>query len=72
MTISELAVIVAKIVGYEGKIVHDFSKPDGTPRKLVDSSKIFALGWRPEMGFEEGMQRTYEDFLGHKDTYLSE
>lgn len=72
VTISELADIVAKIVGYQGKIVHDLTKPDGTPRKLVDSSKIFSLGWKPEMDFEEGMRRTYEDFLAHKDKYLAE
>ena len=59
ITISELAEIVQKIVGYNGDIVYDKSKPDGTPRKLVDVSKIFALGWRPRIPLEKGIMNTY-------------
>ncbi len=59
------------IVGYEGKIANDLSKPDGTPRKLVDSSKIFGMGWKPETSFEEGIRITYRDFLENIDKYLN-
>ena len=69
-SILELAKIIQQVVGYEGKIVNDITKPDGTPRKLVDSSKIFGLGWRPEVAFADGIKKTYEDFLQHKDEYL--
>jgi GDP-L-fucose synthase len=51
--------MVQRIVGYNGDIVYDKSKPDGTPRKLVDVSKIFALGWRPRIPLEEGIMNTY-------------
>jgi GDP-L-fucose synthase len=64
ITISELAEIVQKIVGYNGDIVYDKSKPDGTPRKLVDVSKIFALGWRPRIPLEEGIMNTYTWYSG--------
>lgn len=59
-SIKELAVAIAKIVGYEGQIEWDTSKPDGTPRKLLDSSKFLALGWKPEISFEDGLKITYE------------
>ncbi|MCB5266563.1 MAG: GDP-L-fucose synthase [Candidatus Cloacimonetes bacterium] len=58
--IKELAIAIAKVVGYDGKIAWDVSKPDGTPRKLLDSSKFLALGWKPEIGFDEGLKITYE------------
>jgi GDP-L-fucose synthase len=63
ITISELAEIVQKVVGYNGDIVYDKSKPDGTPRKLVDVSKIFALGWQPRISLEEGIRSTYEWYV---------
>ncbi len=63
ITIAELAETVKKVVGYEGDIVYDSSMPDGTPRKLLDSSKLFALGWKPSISFEAGLARTYQDFL---------
>lgn len=69
-SIGELAEIIKNIVGYEGKIVNDLSKPDGTPRKLVDSSKIFEMGWKPETSFEEGVRITYQDFLENIGKYL--
>jgi GDP-L-fucose synthase len=63
VTIGELARTIADIVGYEGEIHHDVSKPDGTPRKLMDSGKLRALGWRPRVGLEEGLRSTYQAFL---------
>ncbi len=63
MTIKELAETVAKVVGFAGEIVWDSSKPDGTPRKLLDSSRIFALGWQPKVSLTEGIRRAYDDFL---------
>jgi GDP-L-fucose synthase len=62
LEIGELAVLIKKIVGYEGKIEHDLSKPDGTPRKLMDVSKLNKLGWRASISLEEGIRRVYEDF----------
>jgi nucleoside-diphosphate-sugar epimerase len=67
ITIRELAETVKDVVGYEGKIEWDSSKPDGTPRKLMDSSRLRSLGWAPEISLAEGIARAYEDF---KDTYL--
>lgn len=63
LTIRELAERVAKTVGYQGEIAFDASKPDGTPRKLMDNSRLDALGWRPTVGLEEGLALSYADFL---------
>jgi GDP-L-fucose synthase len=68
LTIRELAELAAEVVGFEGKLVQDASKPDGTPRKLLDVSKITALGWRPKVGLREGIGRAYADFLGSAGT----
>lgn len=65
LTIKELTELVAKVVGYEGKICWDTQKPDGTPRKLLDVSKIEKLGWKYHIGLEEGIRKTYEDFLNN-------
>ncbi|HNV35522.1 MAG TPA: GDP-L-fucose synthase [Rectinema sp.] len=65
-TIRELATLIASVVGYKGKIEWDISKPNGTPRKLLDSSKLFSYGWRPSVGLREGIERTYSDFLNRK------
>lgn len=62
VTIRELAEMVRRIVGYEGQIVWDSSQPDGTPRKLLDTSRLFALGWKPEIDLEQGIRKVYEDF----------
>ncbi len=62
MTIRELAEPIQKIVGFEGEIIWDTSKPDGTPRKFLDSSRIFALGWKPKIDLEAGIRRAYADF----------
>ncbi len=63
VTIKELAEIVQNTVGFSGEIVWDTSKPDGTPRKLLDTSKINALGWNPIIGLEDGIETTYQWFL---------
>lgn len=61
VSIAELAAMVGRVVGYQGRIVFDASKPDGAPRKLMDSSKLNALGWRPAIDLEEGLRRAYQD-----------
>ena len=61
--IKELSSMVSEIVGYEGKILWDESKPNGTPRKLLDNSKIINLGWKPEITLEEGINKTYSWFV---------
>lgn len=63
LSILELAHLVAKVVGFEGELVFDASKPDGTPRKLVDTTKINALGWKPRIGLEEGVELAYRWFM---------
>jgi GDP-L-fucose synthase len=62
LTIAELAELVARTVGYDGRIVYDTSKPDGTPRKLLDTSRLTALGWRPRTSLERGLAQAYDDF----------
>lgn len=59
ISIKHLAVLVKTIVGFEGEIVHDLSKPDGTPRKLMDVSKLHAAGWQAKIGLEEGIRAVY-------------
>jgi GDP-L-fucose synthase len=66
VTIKELTEIVAEAVGFRGKIVWDATKPDGTPRKLMDVSKLTALGWRAQIGVREGVARTYGSFLAEQ------
>jgi len=65
LSIAELAGIVSEIVGFEGEVVYDASKPDGTPRKLVDVSKITSLGWCARTGLREGVDQTYQWFLNN-------
>ena len=62
MTIMDIARLVARVVGYDGQILTDPSKPDGTPRKLMDSSRLFGMGWQPRIGLEEGLRAAYADF----------
>ena len=62
ISINELAKMVAEILGYKGKIVHDLSKPDGTPRKLLDVSRINSLGWSYKTELRDGIDKTYEHF----------
>jgi GDP-L-fucose synthase len=63
IAISEFAEVVAEVVGYRGRIVFDTTRPDGTPRKLVDVSRLAALGWRAATGLREGLALAYRDFL---------
>ncbi|MCR5879509.1 GDP-L-fucose synthase [Phenylobacterium sp. J367] len=63
VTILELANMVSRIVGFEGAIACDATKPDGTPRKLLDSSSLSATGWRPKTSLSEGIRLTYDSFL---------
>jgi GDP-L-fucose synthase len=60
--IGELAMLIKKIVGFRGEIVHDLTKPDGTPRKLMDVSKLHNFGWKHSIGLEEGIREVYEEF----------
>ena len=60
LPIAELAQLIGEIAGYRGKIEFDPSRPDGTPRKLLDVSKLQALGWRPRIGLREGIAQTYD------------
>ena len=63
MTIRELANVIRKTVGYSGNIDFDHTKPDGIPRKLMDSSLLRKLGWKPHVTFEDGLSVAYRDFL---------
>lgn len=65
LAISELAEAVRKTVGSTNEIVYDSTKPDGTPRKLVDVSRLFSLGWKPKVSLEEGLKRTYSWYVEH-------
>jgi len=62
LEIGELALLIKNIVGYTGEIVHDTSKPDGTPRKLMDVSKLHSFGWKASIGLEEGIRKVYEEY----------
>lgn len=62
LSISELAEIVRQVVGYDGRILWDRNKPDGTPRKLMDSSKLYAMGWHPSISLREGIETVYREF----------
>jgi len=63
LSIRDLAGLVQRVTGFQGQIVWDTSKPDGTPRKLLDSSRIFALGWKPKIDLPAGLALSYQDFL---------
>ena len=65
LTIRELALTIARVVGFEGEVAFDTSKPDGTPRKLMDSTRLQALGWQAQVRLEDGLGRAYADFLEH-------
>lgn len=69
VTIKHLAEMIRKVVGFEGQIKWNTDKPDGTPRKLMDVSKLHALGWKHTIDLEEGITRTYQDFLEKIETY---
>ena len=63
VSILELAEIISRVVGYKAELVFDASKPDGTPRKLLDTSRLNDLGWSNARALEEGIQSTYQDWL---------
>jgi GDP-L-fucose synthase len=63
ITIAGLAKLIGDIVGFRGEIVHDLSKPDGTPRKLMDVTRLLGLGWKPQTGLREGITQTYRWYL---------
>ncbi len=65
ISIGELAQLIKSVVGFEGELKFDASKPDGTPRKLLDSSKVLNSGWEPRIGLHDGIERTYAWFLEH-------
>ena len=66
LSIRELAELVLRVVGVEAELRFDTTKPDGTPRKLMDVSRLYAMGWRPRVGLEEGIARTYRWFLDNR------
>lgn len=68
-SIGELAETLARVVGFEGKIVFDTSKPDGTPRKLMDVSRLRDMGWSYSIPLEDGLKHTYEWYVQHQDDY---
>ena len=68
LSIEELALIIKKVVGYEGRIIWDIKMPDGTPRKLLDSSLIFSKGWKPSINLVSGVKKTYDWFLNNLET----
>jgi len=65
LTIAELARLVARVVGFRGEITFDRTKPDGTPRKLMDAGRLRDLGWQPRVGLEDGLALAYRDFLAN-------
>lgn len=69
VSIKELSEIVAGIIGYTGKITWDTSKPNGTPRRALDTSKMDALGWKPKTSLEDGLKITIDWFLKNRSTY---
>lgn len=66
LSIRELAETVSRVVGFDGELVFDTGKPDGTPRKLMDVSKLHAMGWRHTVELEDGIRLSYQDFLAHE------
>jgi GDP-L-fucose synthase len=67
VTIADAAKLVAEVIGYKGKFTFDMSRPDGTPRKLLDSSKLIEMGWRARTSLREGLKLTYSDFIARRE-----
>ena len=65
-SIKSLTEMISRVVGFDGKVIWDTSKPDGTPRKLMDSSKLTRLGWSSSISLEDGLKSTYKNFLSMK------
>jgi GDP-L-fucose synthase len=68
-TIREMAETMAKVVGFKGDVVFDSTKPDGTPRKLMDVTRLADLGWQYKVSLEQGLTHTYEWFLANQDNF---
>jgi GDP-L-fucose synthase len=66
ISIAEFSRLVADAVGYKGKFIYDTTRPDGTPRKLLDVSKLAALGWKAQTKLPDGLAKTYADFLANR------
>jgi GDP-L-fucose synthase len=71
LSIRELAQQVKMVVGFDGEIAFDSTKPDGTPRKLLDTTRLSGLGWHPRIGLEEGLRSTYAWFIQHESELRS-
>ncbi|MFN3660289.1 MAG: GDP-L-fucose synthase family protein [Brevinematales bacterium] len=71
VSIAELVEMIRDISGFDGEIIYDRSKPDGTPRKLLDVSRLFSLGWRPKVSLKEGLRKAYEWMIEHYDDIIS-
>ena len=71
VSIAELASLVKQVTGFEGDINYDTSKPDGTPRKLLDVTKLHNLGWKENINLEDGLANAYQWFLENQDSYRS-
>ncbi len=67
VSIRDLAELITKVVGFNGSLTFDASRPDGTPRKLLDTSRLSSLGWKPRIALEAGLRTTYQWFMQHKD-----
>jgi GDP-L-fucose synthase len=71
LSINDLAALIQDVVGHEGPVEHDRSKPDGTPRKLVDTARMEALGWQAQTPLREGIQKTYDWYRAHEDELVA-
>ena len=69
LSIKDLASLIAEVVGFTGGTIYDPSMPDGTPRKLLDSSKLFSMGWKPQITLKDGLKETYQDYILNCDKY---
>ena len=72
VTIKELAQSVSNAIGYQGSIIFDTTKPDGAPRKWMDSSRLNALGWKPQVDLKVGLEKAYQDFIAHASVLRTE
>jgi len=72
ISIRELAGLICDVVGFDGELTWDANKPDGTPRKLLDVTKLRTLGWKPSIPLRDGVGRTYEWFLANYVPYASQ
>jgi GDP-L-fucose synthase len=71
VSIAQLARTVAAVVGYTGKIAFDPEKPDGTPRKLIDTGRLLSLGWKPQVELRQGLALAYTDFLAQSTALMA-